>query len=152
MLIRIFTFSAFDPGIDELNAFLKSHKIVHVDQQFFHMGQGAYWSFCVTYLAQAGSGRYDRNRPRIDYKEVLKPEDFREFEVLRRIRRDLAQSDGVPPYSVFTNAELAEMVQLKVGSPADLEKISGVGQAKVEKYGKLLLEHWKNGNYHEPAE
>jgi len=152
MPIRIFTLSAFDPGLDELNDFLRSHKIVHVDQQFFHTGQGAYWSFCVTYLGQAGSGQYDRSRPRIDYKEVLNAEDFREFEVLRRIRRDLAQSDGVPPYTVFTNAELAEMVRLKVSSPADLEKISGVGQAKVEKYGKPLLEHWQNGSHHEPVE
>jgi len=47
---------------------------------------------------------------------------------------------GVPPYAVFTNEQLAEMVRRPVQTLAGLAGIDGVGAARVEKYGPAVLE------------
>lgn len=62
------------------------------------------------------------------------------WEALRAKRRELAESQGVPPYVIFHDATLQEMIAVR---PTDLETmaaISGVGQRKLEKYGKLFLD------------
>jgi ATP-dependent DNA helicase RecQ len=45
----------------------------------------------------------------------------------------------VPVFTVFTNAQLAEMVRMPVSTAADLGKIDGVGETRVTKYGKEVL-------------
>ena len=42
-------------------------------------------------------------------------------------------------YALFTNEQLAAMVQSRVTTAAALEKIDGVGPARVEKYGAAML-------------
>ena len=73
--------------------------------------------------------------PKVDYKEVLKPEDFEVFSRLRDWRKAEAEQEGVPVYGVFTNEQLAEMVRQRAGTKAALKGIAGVGEARVEKYG-----------------
>jgi ATP-dependent DNA helicase RecQ len=46
----------------------------------------------------------------------------------------------VPVYTIFTNEQLAQMVQAKAQHRADLERIAGVGDARIEKYGPRFLE------------
>ena len=45
-----------------------------------------------------------------------------------------------PVYTVFTNEQLAQMAETNVRTQADLEKIAGVGDARIEKYGPRFLE------------
>ena len=85
MAYRIFTVPIQDTGqaVSELNGFLGSHKILSVDRRWVEQGSMSFWSFCVDYLesAAAGSpqGRFSNQRGKIDYKEILKPEDFAVF-------------------------------------------------------------------------
>ena len=58
------------------------------------------------------------------------------FARLREIRKEIAQADAVPVYTVFTNEQLAQMVQARATTKAALEKIAGVGDARIEKYGR----------------
>jgi len=76
----------------------------------------------------------------VDYKEVLKPGEFEVFSRLRDWRRAVAEKEGVPVYTIFTNEQLAQMVQKKVNSKAALKEIEGVGDARVEKYGDALMQ------------
>ena len=76
----------------------------------------------------------------MDYKEVLKPEEFEVFSRLRDWRRAVADKEGVPVYTIFTNEQLAQMVQKKVNSKAALKEIEGVGEVRVEEYGEALLQ------------
>ena len=46
----------------------------------------------------------------------------------------------MPAYAVFTNEQLAEMVQRRVTSAAALREIAGIGEARVEKYGPAFLD------------
>ena len=75
----------------------------------------------------------------MDYKEVLKPEEFEVFSRLREWRKAAAEKEGVPVYTVLTNEQLAQMVQKKVSTKAALKEIEGVGEARVEKYGEAVL-------------
>jgi ATP-dependent DNA helicase RecQ len=61
------------------------------------------------------------------------------WEALRECRRELAESQGVPPYVIFHDSTLQAMAGLL---PKDLEefaRLSGVGDRKLEKYGATFL-------------
>jgi superfamily II DNA helicase RecQ len=128
----------------ELNAFLRGHKVVGVDRRWVEQGAFSFWNFCVDFLDGAAhtsaDGRPVGTRGKVDYKEVLKPEEFTVFARLREVRKEISQVEAVPVYTLFTNEQLAKMVQTRATSKADLEKIAGVGNARVEKYGGKLLE------------
>ena len=72
-------------------------------------------------------------------REVLSPEDFAVYVRLRELRKTIAAEEAIPPYSVFTNEQLAAIVTGRVSSKADLGKIAGIGEARLEKYGSRFL-------------
>ncbi len=61
------------------------------------------------------------------------------FDELRALRKSLADAEGKPPYIVFGDATLVQMAREKPQTEQDLLAISGVGQAKLEKYGNDFL-------------
>ena len=61
------------------------------------------------------------------------------WEALRACRKRLADSRNVPAYVIFPDATLAAMVALKPSTHAELLAVSGVGKAKLEKYGDAFL-------------
>ncbi len=62
------------------------------------------------------------------------------FEHLRRLRKDLADSAGVPPYVVFGDATLIQMARARPMDDDELLAITGVGRHKLEKYGEDFLD------------
>ncbi len=148
MAYRFFVIPIRDDGsaAAELNGFVRSHKILAVDRRWVDAGSESYWSFCVDYLEHGGAKsaqhavRDGSGRPKVDYRDVLAPEDFTVFAKLRQVRKDIAQADSVPVYTVFTNEQLAQIVQTRASTKAALEKIAGVGDARIEKYGERVLE------------
>ncbi len=68
------------------------------------------------------------------------PYDEALFEELRALRKRLADAQGVPPYIVFGDATLIQMARDKPMSEGDLLGVIGVGQHKLEKYGKDFLD------------
>lgn len=130
---------------DELNQFLASHRVIAVDRQLVTDGARSAWVICITYVdagATAAAGaNVDTNgkKSRVDYREVLPDDEFQVFAELRDLRKKLADRDGVPPYALFTNEQLAEMVRRHVRSTADLARLDGVGPARIEKYGPAFL-------------
>jgi DNA helicase II / ATP-dependent DNA helicase PcrA len=65
--------------------------------------------------------------------------DLALFEKLRLWRKQTADEAAVPAFVVFTDATLTAMAVERPASSADLLKIPGVGQVKVERYGAGLL-------------
>ncbi len=59
---------------------------------------------------------------------------------LKVLRRRLADADGVPAYIVFSDRTLIDMAQRKPRTPAELLGVSGVGAAKLERYGSEFLQ------------
>ncbi len=126
----------------EMNSFLRSHRVLAVKKEFVSDGENSFWTFCVEYLesAPAGIAAPGSRLPKVDYKEMLKPEEFEVFSRLREWRKGVAEQEGVPVYVVFTNEQLAAMVKQRVNTKAALKEIEGVGDSRVEKYGAAVLE------------
>jgi ATP-dependent DNA helicase RecQ len=61
------------------------------------------------------------------------------FEVLRALRKSLADMQQVPAYVVFSDAALQDMVDKQPASDAEFLNISGVGPKKLEQYGQQFL-------------
>lgn len=61
------------------------------------------------------------------------------FEALKGWRRETASANGVPPYVIFHDATLAEMVRAKPNNLGALGRVSGIGEAKLKKYGAEVL-------------
>ncbi len=61
------------------------------------------------------------------------------FQRLRSVRRELADAEGVPAYIVFSDAVLARMAATRPSNEAGLLAISGVGPAKLARYGEAFL-------------
>ena len=61
------------------------------------------------------------------------------FERLRTLRGKLARQADIPPYLIFTDAALRDMCARLPATPDEFLEVSGVGQAKLQKYGDLFL-------------
>ena len=142
MQVRFFTVSVNGEGETELNAFLSSHRVLIVDRRFVELGANSFWSVAVEFIegATPRSGTSGKNKTkRVDYMEVLPPEQFKVFARLRDVRKTLAAEEAVPPYVVFTDEQLAHMVTEGVDTKGKMRDIPGVGEAKVKKYGDPIL-------------
>ena len=62
------------------------------------------------------------------------------FEALRAERKRLAAEGGVPPYVVFHDSVLRAMVAGRPGTLAELARVPGVGDAKLDRYGDAFLQ------------
>jgi ATP-dependent DNA helicase RecQ len=67
------------------------------------------------------------------------PHDETLWQTLREVRLQLARQQGVPPYVIFHDATLREMLQRRPQTLAQLAGISGVGTAKLERYGAAFV-------------
>lgn len=70
--------------------------------------------------------------------------DHRGWEALRACRKQLADQQGVPPYVIFHDTTLFAMLEQRPKNLSELAGVSGVGAAKLEKYGELFLKTLNN--------
>lgn len=61
------------------------------------------------------------------------------FEKLKRVRMDLAKRENVPPYVIFSDASLKDMVQLMPQTESEFAQVSGVGATKLRKYATPFM-------------
>ncbi|MFW5654314.1 MAG: DNA helicase RecQ [Roseicyclus sp.] len=73
-------------------------------------------------------------------KALVSEEDAPLLSALKAKRRALAEASRVPAYVVFTDRTLIEMAETKPASLDEMARISGVGAAKLERYGAAFLE------------
>ena len=62
------------------------------------------------------------------------------FENLRKLRRQIADTEKLPAYIVFSDATLKDMAEKLPSTRQQMLDVSGVGQIKLEKYGKRFLD------------
>ena len=61
------------------------------------------------------------------------------FEVLRRLRRQIADEKNVPPYVVFSDATLRDMVRRRPATLDGFGEVTGVGRIKLAAYGEIFV-------------
>ena len=142
MQIKFYTISIIggEKQAEELNAFLRSKKILQTEQQLVQSGQNAFWCFCIKYLENEKESYTKARKERPDYKAILGEASFKIFSELRSIRKAIAKEEAIPAYAVFTDAELAEIAKLgESRSLSQINKIKGIGTKKLEKYGTKFI-------------
>ena len=71
--------------------------------------------------------------------QLVRGEERGQWEALRALRRKLAEEHGVPPYVIFPDATLLEMLRSQPSTLAEMARVSGVGARKLERYGEAFL-------------
>jgi ATP-dependent DNA helicase RecQ len=66
------------------------------------------------------------------------------FERLRALRKEIALTKNLPPYIIFSDTTLKEMAARFPRSPEKFHSITGVGEHKLRKYGKVFLKEIEN--------
>lgn len=66
--------------------------------------------------------------------------DVNLFEILRKIRKEIAMANNIPPFIVFTDVSLKQMSTYFPTTADAMLKISGVGINKLEKYGDIFID------------
>ncbi len=128
-----------------MNRFLLSYPIVSIRSQWVTRGEIPYQVFTVEYIpgkaAQLGLATLPSSQAttRIDYKQVLSPEAFIRYCKLRDERKKIADEEAVKAFVIFTNAQMAALAQMDQPSLAEMKKIEGIGDVRIEKYGERML-------------
>lgn len=139
-------FSSRIGGFDDesLRSFLVAKQVYSLEAwHFIHEGV-PYWSVLISYAyhesvpAPQECTRRD-TAEKADWRKRLSDKDWPVFNGLREWRKTRAAEAGVPPYLLFTNEQLTQLVLNKVDSLSALGRIPGVGPSRVENYGKAVL-------------
>lgn len=93
--------------------------------------------------------KIDKTKPEIK-ERISKTTSNSLFEILRKLRSELAKEEGVPAYVIFNDATLKQFENERPMSDSEFLAIDGVGKAKLEKYGdifiKAIIEFQKSKN------
>lgn len=144
MQLKFFTFSVLDNTNEEetLNKFLRSVKVLEIKRDIVTESGCNYWCICILYLPNQNNNDsiISTSKTKVDYRDLLSESDFKKFCELRKLRKQIADSDAVPAFAVFTDYELSEIAKLDMVSEAALMKVNGIGNKKIEKYGKKFCQ------------
>lgn len=72
-------------------------------------------------------------------EDGMNEEERELFDLLRECRSNLAKSNGVPPFMIFSNATLMDMAKKRPTNMTGFKRVSGVGEMKAQWYGKEFL-------------
>ena len=67
------------------------------------------------------------------------PYDQQLFELLRVLRKEIAQEQGIPPYVVFSDRSLHDMALIRPQTADTMLAVTGVGEVKLQRYGRQFL-------------
>lgn len=99
--------------------------------------------------------RFRKDPPSVPKKRIVHAPLIREsdfiilrsntlFEKLRKLRLDISRRLGIPPFVVFHDRTLTEMIARKPKNREELLLVTGVGEKKAEQYGDLFLKAIKS--------
>ncbi|HZW11503.1 MAG TPA: DNA helicase RecQ [Phycisphaerales bacterium] len=120
-----------------------------LDQGLLARAEGEYPTLALTAASRdvlAGrrevtllSPRQPAERAPAGQELVLSPEERALFDLLRAIRRRLADERAVPPYIIFSDDALREMAAVRPASPETMAHIRGVGSQKLATFGDEFI-------------
>jgi ATP-dependent DNA helicase RecQ len=77
---------------------------------------------------------------RASISEASSDADENLFDAMRKLRRTLADERKVPPYVIFSDATLKEMIQVRPKTLAQMRMVHGIGDKKLQQYGDMFLQ------------
>jgi superfamily II DNA helicase RecQ len=150
MQIRLFTLPIDENEElqNELNRFLRGHKVIDLEKKLVTMENSVLWCFCITYI-EGNVINKEAGKNKIDYKNILPEETFRIFSHLRAIRKKIAEEEGLPAYAILTDKEMAEIAKLEDINVNNMIKVHGIGDKKIEKFGHKIVNAFEIFNSNE---
>lgn len=146
MLVKVISLSfdsAYGGFNDELvRDFLKDKELISFKEYFFVRNDIPYLTFVLSYFphrAEVDPKLSTKERKQDAWRENLSEADMGLFNLLRDWRSQKSKKEGVPPYILFTNQQLADIVKKRPQSSAELTQIDGIGNGKSQKYGAEIL-------------
>jgi ATP-dependent DNA helicase RecQ len=142
MKVRVFTLR-IDPETGTFNDralvdFQEEHDLLDVSEHVF-VQDVPVLALVVRYREPPGpQGRRD-GEPRKDWRAELDDPGKRRYDELRLWRGRTAKRDGLPPYLILSNREMAEIAMRCPASLSALKDVDGVGEAKAKRWGEEIL-------------
>lgn len=84
---------------------------------------------------------------RANLSHAIDTQDQSLWNALRACRKRLAEEQGVPPYVIFHDATLREMLEFRPLTPEQLRTITGVGESKLKRFGEEFLAVLREAEY-----
>ena len=84
--------------------------------------------------------KHESFRKRNDPQQKLDAEDYGLWNALKALRMQLSKEQDVPPYVIFHDATLMEMVMYRPLTHEQMGRLSGIGERKLDLYGDVFLE------------
>ena len=135
----------FDPSTGTFNdeallKFQETKVLIDVSHHFFIHDGFPYITFVILYREPYSA---TSKQPQQDPKKQLNKTELKIFEHMASWRKMKSGQLGLPPYQIFTNKQLVQIIQQKIASLTKLSNIKGLGSSRVEKYGKEILQQLK---------
>jgi len=137
-----------------MQEFIADKEIVEFSEHFFIHQKTPYLTVLLSYrtIDQDGKKRpFQGEEPRKDLDEREKET----YDALRVWRLERAKQEGIPPYMIANNKQLAMMIKIRALTITDLARIKSFGEAKTSRYGidilRILEGHLKLGPDNMPA-
>jgi ATP-dependent DNA helicase RecQ len=86
------------------------------------------------------STKRPRGEKKVQPSPFTDPPDGELFAQLRRLRMVIAREIAKPPYIIFTDDVLRNLVRARPTNPEEMRRVSGVGELKLKQYGSRFLE------------
>jgi len=98
-----------------------------------------------------GEPEFQSALPGESYEGQGSPAENNLYEILRDVRKTIADELDMPPFRIFPNRTLREMAKARPRCPEDLRTIYGVGERRLMQYGQPFLEAINAYSEHEVA-
>lgn len=97
----------------------------------------------------------DRESAKKQKETMVYAADPKLMDILKKLRQKIAAAQGVPAYFIFTDSTLADMCRKRPRTNSEFLDVSGVGSAKLERYGDEFMaaikEYCENAPAAEPT-
>ena len=120
----------------KMNAFLDSVEVKLTSTNFVTTGSVDYWSAAVFFEQKKVEKVKSENKFN---EEDLLPEELKIFKALRLWRNDLADKLNLSAFRISHNSHLIAIAKANPQTIVDLEKVSGFGSTRTEKYGDEII-------------
>ena len=126
-----FFMRAGEASCDDLNQFMKSHKIIRVTDNFVSDGANSGYHFLVEYAQNEGAE--NSKKARVDYRAMLKTDSEKElFDKLKELRSAICKKEKlVGAYIVCKDEHLYAMVQNPKMTQEEIAALPHSGNIKI---------------------
>jgi len=107
-----------------------------------HPHRRGLWVYWIRELIACGIGEPEFQTALTEESpgDLATPAENNLYEILRDVRKTLADEQDMPPFRIFPNRTLREMARMRPRNPNDLRSLYGVGEQRLVQYGQQFLE------------